>query len=216
MPSEDFLLRNWLRSECAALSYAWFTGGAKAKPYDLNLAAIRILPGTPNVFDDWFTCTYLDEAGQWVTHAWPCTTDPGRYWLNNPTRLAGTAIVKPGQYRGVWSVGLHKGRYSALTQVRSITVLRDNDKDAELDYDTAVEQAGLFGINCHASDSNPFDSNDPNPAHAVEKWSAGCIVFADSADYREHWALIQKASAAWGSSFSFTLLTCEGPPPGLS
>lgn len=216
IPADSSLLRDWLRSECARLDYVWFEGGPRRRPFDLNIIAIRMLPGQPDRFDDYLTCSYLDHAGQWTTDMWPITTDPGLHWLRNPGKVEGTAILAPGQYRSSHEVGEHKGQYPALVQSGgSVTVIRDSDRDGDLDYG-GYRDTGFFGINIHASDSNPFNDQDPNPAHLVGRWSAGCLVFAFSADYREWWGIVLRSAASWGERFSLTLLETHCPPPGLA
>jgi hypothetical protein len=44
----------------------------------------------------------------------------------------------------------------------------------------------------------------------VDKWSAGCQVFARTADYARAMDLIQQSAAGWGPKFSYTLLDWQG------
>ena len=132
--------------------------------HDLNLVGIRNSSSSANQFDDWL-CTFYWFDGVWNLFAFPGTTDPGIYYRENPLNLRGTAIMKPGQYRGAYKVGRHKG-YKALQQVGSITVYRDANGDAELDTTGATEQ-GINAINIHRA-------NRIRASTRVEKWSAGC------------------------------------------
>ena len=68
-------------------------------PYDLNLFGIRSNNVESNTFDDLLGCIYRDEQLAFQLEVWPATTDPGLYWLQNPSRVEGTAILVPGQYR---------------------------------------------------------------------------------------------------------------------
>ena len=95
-----------------ALGYKVFDGDAE---YDLNIVGIRSKDDTPNVFNDLMTVSYKVK-GQWYTRSWQCTTDPGTYWLNNPMNVKGTALLVPGQYRGVYKLDKHAGQYLALCQ----------------------------------------------------------------------------------------------------
>lgn len=168
------------------------------KEYDLNLIGIRTHDGTANTFNDWFTVSHLRASGVWAFYAFQCTTDPGLFWRKSPENVNGVAIVVPGQYRGLWTKGKHQGKYDALVQVAPIKVYRDNNKDGKLDKGKIDE--GLFGINCHRA----------NPDHAsaqVDKWSAGCQVFADPDDFAFFLKLCDRQWAAGiGSKYSYTLL----------
>ncbi|MDI7267642.1 MAG: hypothetical protein QME96_06580 [Myxococcota bacterium] len=206
MATDPASFRDWIASECKRLGYAWFTSG----DLNLNVVAVRNLPGRPNEFDDLLTCSYR-AGGVWVVRAWPCTTDPGLYWLRNPGRTAGTAILKPGQYRGSHVVGRHKGAYPALVQDRPVAVYRDANRDEKPDYTGVPVETGMFGINVHASDDDPFDTADRGAGRPVEKWSAGCVVFATSAEYREWWSLVTQAACIYGPRFSLTLLERNAP-----
>lgn len=84
------------------------------EPYDLNLIGIRTEDLAANTFNDWLCVLYRSE-GRWLLFALPDTTDPGIYYRKHPMNVDGTAILKPGQYRGAYKVGQHKG-YAALQQ----------------------------------------------------------------------------------------------------
>ena len=43
--------------------------------------------------------------------------------------VKGTAILVPGQYRGAYKIGFHKGKYKALVQAKPVKLYIDNDKD---------------------------------------------------------------------------------------
>ncbi len=135
--------------------------------HDLNLFGIRNTGSRANAFDDWIGLFYWYD-GVWNMFAFPGTTDPGTYYRENPMNVRGTAIMKPGQYRGVYKVGRHKG-YKALQQIGKITVYRDNDKDAELDTTGADEHSGLHAVNIHRASRHRASTR-------VDKWSAGCQV----------------------------------------
>ena len=185
----------------STLGFKVFERGA----FNLNLIGIRSPSRDAGRFDDTLEVWFREfEAGPWVCHRYAIRTDPGVYWLEHPMRVEGTAILVPGQYRGAWEVGTHKG-YAALRQRKPVKVYRDNDRDSELD-EAAIDE-GLFGINIHASDPDPFDSSDRDRSgDSVGRWSAGCQVFARSTDYRDFWDLIQKAAKRWGPVFTYTLI----------
>ena len=178
---------------CKSLGYRVFE-----EKWDLNIVAIRSADQTPNVFNDLMTVSLKDDEDQWVTYSFPCTTDPGLYWLKNPSRVAGTAILVPGQYRSVYKIDKHGGKYEALCQRHgSVSVYRDGDKDSTHDMDADTIEEGKFGINIHKAG---------NMSSAVNKWSAGCQVFKNASDFEEFMDIVRHARDNWGNSFTYTLL----------
>lgn len=176
--------------------------------FNVNIVGVRTPPSIVNGFDDWFHLIYKDERDQWVDLAFSCTTDPGLYWLKNPGRTAGTAILKPGQYRGSHVIGQHRGRYTALVQSRPVTVYRDRNRDAVLDMDASTEQEGIYGINIHHAGHD---------SHRVDKWSAGCTVLGNLADWNIAMAVIRRSAEIYGDRFTYTLIdrdcaSCGGCP----
>lgn len=169
--------------------------------YDLNLVGIRSKDATPNTFNDAIYAIYK-ERGMWVARWWSITTDPGLYWLNNPGNSLGTAaVVADRQYRGVWTIGKHRNKYTALVQTGEISVHRDNNRDAKVDYDPANIETGYFGINCHRATTNTGGSVN------VDKWSAGCQVFSKPEDFSAFMEICAKQVQVRGwTSFSYTLL----------
>lgn len=170
--------------------------------YDLNIVGMRRAKGEPNKFDDLMTCSYKLN-GVWQFRSWKCTTDPGNYWMKNPMRVEGTAVLKAGQYRGVYMLSKHRGKYLALCQKAGpVTVWRDNNRDLEIDR--KVEHTGMFGINIHRAHSNPeIDVND------VYKYSAGCQVLNKVGDLEELLWLCKRQMAThptWPQKFTYTLL----------
>src|SRR3990167_8174555 len=86
--------------------YAFFEKADK--PFNLNIIGIRSSNNKPDSFDDLITVSWNYKAG-WNLLKFSATTDPGLYWLNNPINVEGTAILAPGQYRGAFCKGFHKG-----------------------------------------------------------------------------------------------------------
>lgn len=180
------------------------------KPYNLNIWGIRHTSKVPNAFDD-IIVDFWKYQGKWNIRTYPATTDPGTYWLNNPLSKLGTAIVKEGQYPGLWKIGLHQGTYKALVQKSPITVIRDNNKDNKLDFDSTSTETGIFGINNHRANDNGKSVN-------VDKWSAGCMVMQNREifnpdnnavkvhEFDYHLHLCEQAAAIHGNSFTYTLI----------
>tara|TARA_R100001594_G_scaffold53228_1_gene86892 strand:- start:74 stop:649 length:576 start_codon:yes stop_codon:yes gene_type:complete len=168
--------------------------------YNLNIVGVRNLDSTQsNDFDDLITVTYK-VSGKWITKSWTATTDPGTHYLHNPMRVEGTAILCPGQYRSVYKIDGHGvTRYEALCQRNGkVKVYRDSNKDDVLDYDSPTTE-GYYGINIHRAHKYREVSD-------VNKYSAGCQVFADPADFAEFMALVHKSAEIYGNSFTYTLI----------
>jgi hypothetical protein len=165
--------------------------------YNLNIIGIRSKNHQANRFDDRICVVFKDEQG-WITRTWECTTEPGKYWLENPTNVNGTAILVPGQYRSVWKIDKHQGKYDALCQRNgTVKVYRDSNKDNVIDLDVQSITEGYYGINIHKAGS---------ASTQIDKWSAGCQVFSHSADFEEFMSICYAARDKWGNSFTYTLI----------
>ncbi|MCW4027963.1 MAG: hypothetical protein NWE76_10840 [Candidatus Bathyarchaeota archaeon] len=170
--------------------------------YDLNIIGIRSSNPRANMFDDLLCCAYREErGGPWVVRYWEATTDPGKYYLQNPLDSGGTAIIVEGQYRGAYGLGTHAGQYEALCQINGkIKVYRDANRDEVLDHDSESIQEGYFGCNIHKAGANSLN---------VDKWSAGCQVFAREEDFNELISLCKKQlqeHPSWTPAFTYTLI----------
>tara|TARA_Y100001972_G_C7595841_1_gene298606 strand:+ start:319 stop:939 length:621 start_codon:yes stop_codon:yes gene_type:complete len=173
-----------------------FTGSAN---YDLNIISLRNPSVVPNSFDDLMFVIHKED-GLWVQYIFPCTTDPGQYHLNNPSRVAGTAIMMhPQQCRGVYKLDLHGGSYLALCQRNGkVKVWRDNNKDQVLDREGDEHQG--YGINIHRASALRTTEN-------VERYSAGCSVIANPEDFNIFIDLCQKQTEINGwDTFTYTIL----------
>jgi len=167
-------------------------------PYNLNIIGLRNNNRIPNSFDDYIVVMWKYK-GQWNFCKYEATTDPGLYYLHHPLSPKGTAILKEGQYFHCFCLGLHQGKYKALVQFMPLTVIRDFNKDNYLDFASGKEETGLFGINIHRANLTGKTIN-------INQWSAGCQVFADSAQFNEFISLCVKAEIYWGKTFSYTLI----------
>ena len=170
------------------------------KKLNLNLIGVRRDNQGTNTFDDFLLVMYREEDLM-VSNRYQITTDPGKYWLKNPTNPKGTAVLVPGQYRGTWQLGKHQGKYEALVQRKPVKVYRDNNKDDIIDYNniSTIVDEGYFGINIHRS--NPYDQS-----YVVNKWSAGCQVFKKVQDYDNFIKLCGESAKVYGNSFTYTLI----------
>ena len=183
--------------------YKWFEDNSN-KGYDVNIVGVRnskTKGRVTNAFDDCLTISYKID-GEWHFHCYKCTTDPGTAYMEDPIlENTGTAILKPGQYRGSHKIRLHQGKYLALGQKKDVTVYRDNNRDDKYDLDESNTTTGLFGINIHRATARKGGTST-----RVDKWSAGCQVIANNTDWHEFLDICYEAKAIWGNSFSYTLL----------
>jgi len=157
---------------------------------DFHIVGIRSQANIPNEFDDLIGVVSGNNVA-WYTG----TTNPGTHWLKNLMNPKGTALLKPGQWTDSWKLGLHRGEYKALVQCKPITVFRDTDKDA-IAEETAKTDTGLFGINIHRA-------NPRWTSKFIDKWSAGCQVLNNPADFKR---LIEACEASDLTRFTYTLL----------
>ena len=165
------------------------------KPYNLNLVGIRSSDPAPNVFSDQLWVFWKNKT-YWDINIYRITTDPGLYWLQKPMNANGTGILKPGQYPGMWKIGIHK-TYEALVQVAPCTLIRDYNRDNKLDYHSGREETGLFGVNLHRAGKD---------SQTVDRWSAGCQVFSQVREFNEFMKLARQARDLWGNLFTYTLM----------
>lgn len=96
-----------------AKAYAVFDGGPS---HNLNIIGIRSDDNEANSFNDWLTVSYFFD-GVWNSFVFPATTDPGTHWRREPMNVRGTAIMKPGQYRGAYMLGNPFELFQALVYV---------------------------------------------------------------------------------------------------
>lgn len=169
------------------------------RPFELNIVGLRTDNVKPNSFDDKIHVFYKNSQDQLIQHEFKATTDPGTYWLRNPMNPQGTAILKEGQYTGCYSLGMHRGKYLALVQKRPVTVIRDYDRDAILDFMNGKEEKGLFGINIHRASEN-------GTTKTVDQYSAGCQVFANHTEFILFLQLCERHKTLYGNEFTYTLI----------
>jgi len=169
------------------------------RPYELNIVGVRSGSVIANRFIDEIHVFYKVSGEKWNHHVFKATTDPGTFWLKNPMQPDGAAILASGQYVDAWEIGLHKGEYEALVQKAPVTILRDYDRSAYLDFMNGEKYTGLFGIDIHRALS-------AGKTFFVDEFSAGCQVFQDAGDFLQFMDLCKKHSTLYGNSFTYTLL----------
>lgn len=173
------------------------------EPYRLNIWGFRANTEKPNVFDDElhvFTNISQTKIVKWAYLVFKITTDPGTYWLQNPLNPKGTAILKAGQYLDAYSIDKHRNKYYALCQrLAKVTVIRDYDRDAILDFNNGKEQTGMFGINIHRA-------RKTGSTYSVDRHSAGCQVFKNAQDFDFFMKLCEVHRKFYGNKFTYTLV----------
>ena len=190
--------REQIEAALKAKGYVYFEDAAN-KSYDVNIVGVRNSSTgrkVTNVFDDMMTISYKDEKGNWVYVEWMNTTEPGKKGVQQYHNPKGVARLIPGQYRGVWSIDKHQGKYEALCQRNgNVTVWRDANKD--LVFDETKTDTGMFGINIHKAGQD---------STWVENWSEGCQVFKRVKDFDEFMKICKKAAKIHGNKFTYTLI----------
>lgn len=169
------------------------------RPYELNIVGLRSKSIVPNRFDDEIHVFYKVSALNWHYHIFKTTTDPGTFWLKQPMQPQGTAILAEGQYIGAYHLALHRGQYLALTQIKPVTVIRDYNRDAVLDFRNGRKTRGLYGINIHRA-------NRVGTTKTVDKNSAGCQVFENANEFALFLGLCEKHKRLYGNSFTYSLI----------
>jgi hypothetical protein len=155
-----------------------------------HFVGIRSTANLPNQFDDLFGMVHGDKV-EWFT----CTTNPGTHWLKNLLNPKGAALLKANQYKDTWSIGMHQGKYKAFCQVKPVEVFRDKNLDDKAE-ETATIDKGLFGINIHRA-------NEKFTSKLIDKWSAGCQVLNNPADFAK---ILFAAESSKQKFFTYTLL----------
>lgn len=156
------------------------------KPGEVNIVYVEGvgINGTPNdnAPDKWndVRCVFGFEneepfwLGQWIA-----TTEPGKFFTENPLNPSkGAARIAFGQ-RTAWPVGKHnagkRSGHEALVQRVKIPVHRDLNEDYDREGDKV--DVGLFGINQH----HGYDLS----VLSIGKAGAGCLVGQSKAGHRE-------------------------------
>lgn len=192
--------REQIEAAVKAKGYVWFEDKSN-KSYDVNIVGVRnnaptIADKVTNVFDDTLTISFKDEKGVWQYFAWMATCDPGKKGVMEFHNRRGVARLVPGQYRGVWKIDKHQGKYDALCQRNgNVTVYRDANKN--MLFEETVTDTGMFGINIHKAGQD---------SAWVENWSEGCQVFKRVKDFDSFMSICRKAAKIHGNKFSYTLL----------
>jgi hypothetical protein len=187
--------REQIEKAVKSKKYLWFNSN---KDYDVNIVGIRnssTNKKVTNVFDDFLTISFR-IGGVWQYFIWNATTEPGKKGMLEGKAKGGVARLVPGQYRGVWQIDKHQGKYDALCQRKGdVTVYRDANRD--MIFDETKTETGMFGINIHKAGRD---------STWVENWSEGCQVFKRVKDFDQFMQICKMAAQIHGNHFSYTLI----------
>jgi hypothetical protein len=190
--------REKIESAVKSKGYVYFEDTSN-KGYDVNIIGVRnSAPGNKitDLFDDIITLSYKDDKGVWQFNSWSATTDPGKKGAQQFHNKKGVSRLIPGQYRSVWSIDKHQGKYDALCQRNGkVKVWRDANKD--LIFEEKVIDEGIFGINIHKAGQD---------STWVSNWSEGCTVFKRVKDFDVFMSICKKAAKIHGNKFTYTLI----------
>lgn len=172
----------------------------------LLMLAIRSKNRIANEFDDTIALVFNNN----IINIMEGTCDPGTPNLVNPVNKDGAAIVVNGHYKGMFRIGLHRGKYLAFVQNNPVAVFRDDNRDNILDIDSNVifnDGEIIDNLNCKVK---RFRFDDDNTSYITQNgnliqygmfginghraslyhdllkvglYSAGCLVVRKHTDY---------------------------------
>lgn len=155
----------------------------------------------PNHFNDVRMILRItpDSGTPQIVQAWEATTEPGKFYTENPMPgVSGAARIAFGQYKS-WAVGTHgagDGAHEALVQAANVTVFRDANRDSKRAGD--LPDTGMFGINQHWG----YDMARTN----VHNASAGCLVGRLKSGHRDFMKLV-KDDRRYAQNHAYRFLT---------
>jgi len=173
------------------------------RPNALNVVGIRDASvAVPENYSDNIAYFWYDNNGNLQGKIAEATTTPSVQYLQNPIAgsVGGTAIMKQGQYKNAYQLGLHRNKYEALVQTGGpVTVIRDSDRNSILNYFGNVT-SGYYGINIHRSTASYASQDKIGPD------SAGCQVFRWVDDFNDMMAKARISKNLYGNKFTYTLI----------
>jgi len=205
-----------------ANGHPWFEGD-----YQLNIVGVQNSEAGPpptltNLFDDFITVTYKVN-GVTQFRIWPFTSRPGHTWLvGNPQSNGTIAPMNPLgtgfipthktsiQEKGAYGIRLHNGKYEALGTNWDRQQSHFRDPNWDTNYDQVNLAMGNTGMNIHRSSTSANGGSG-----YVNKYSAGCQVFANIGHWQEFMTLARKHEEVWGvKTFSYILIDSAELPAG--
>jgi hypothetical protein len=165
----------------------------------------------PNGFNDLRIALTVQDGKPVVLGKWEATTEPGKFYTENPMNPMGAARIAFGQYKA-WSVGTHGsagGAHQALVQCGEIRVHRDLNKDFKRDND-AVDTGSSFAVNQHWGYDLPVED--------IGRASAGCLVGRTREGHKKFMSILKedpRFKANNGYRFMTAILTAQDIQPFL-
>jgi lysozyme family protein len=157
----------------------------------------------PNYFDSVRCVIRIGDGGiPKLVGIWEGTTEPSKYWTENPMNPGGAARIAFGQYKS-WAMGQYHD-HEALIQAADITVYRDPQKLYKRYGPTST---GEFGVHQHQGYNYP--KNDEGRS------SAGCLVGRLNDGHDEFIALV-KTDARYKANPNYRFLASILPAQALS
>lgn len=173
--------------------------------YEVNVFGIRSINSQSNQFDDIIGVAWNGKKGSYCLTG-NATTDPGKYYLQNPMNNKGTIIMVPGQYLKCYAKGLHAGKYDCFKQVAPMGYVRDDNKDTILDFklyrDPILKGQHYFK---NISGTNLHRASEWKIIQLVERYSAGCQVIQDPTFYSRLLSIRDVAITHGQKLFDYTL-----------
>lgn len=166
---------------------------------NINIFGVRFRNGKMDSYCDYIGIIWKTNKNELKMKIWQASTKPGLYYFNNPMNGTDTCIIKEGQYKSVYELGVYKG-YKALRQVKPMQYYIDANRDDVADFIESSVHTAIRYTHIHKSGKNSV---------IVHTWSAGCQVFKREADFNEFMNIVTKSSKIYGKSFTYTLFNIE-------
>jgi hypothetical protein len=169
------------------------------RPFAMNIFGIRSNSTQSGKFDDILGYIYKDGSGKWNAVQNPGTTDTGTFYLKNiwPGQT-GAALLAPGQYKGAYQLGTHYTYQAFVETGGPVTIYRDYNRDAILDFNNGTKETGYFGINLHRANAYGI-------TQLIANHSAGCQVWQNVDDFNNALQFGREHAARYGNRFTYTL-----------
>lgn len=127
------------------------------------------------------------------------TTDPSRFYTENPLHPSGAAHLPLDYYEDLWILGLHSGKYDALVQRgKKIRVWRDKNKNFKDDDKGTFYKTS--GINLHHGN---------NKKYRIGVQSGGCQVIQLKDVFFD---IYENIKSTGQKSFDYLLMLIEDCP----
>lgn len=195
---------NAVRAMYEMMAFPFFTA---KKEYNLNIGALRSTDLTVDVYNDLVWVAW-EWQGKGHIEFFKATTDPGLYYLLHPMNPKGTAILVPGYYKSVYSIGIHRRgtpfAHTALIQVKEMNYWRvqDYQQTSQLPINQKEIHTEIAKTNLHSKPRH-YSFTDNN---LIGKTSGGCTVVEDNKQFHDVFIpLVNKAAKNFGNKFSFGL-----------